>query len=150
EAADHSEPGREATGTEHAQAGAPAAETAGESHGTEIALTVTSMLIALAGLGIGGVWFRRNPLWQPPRLLENKYFVDEAYDATVVQPIKVGSTNVLWKFIDQRIIDGAVNGAGYLAGAFGGALRLLQSGLARSYVALVVFGALVLIWYFVR
>ena len=129
---------------------ASGAEPASEGHGTELALTGVSIVIALAGLAIGWVWFSRKPLWQPPRVLENKYYVDEAYDAAVVQPIKVGSTNVLWKFIDQRIIDGAVNGAGYLASGVGGALRFLQSGLARSYVALVVFGALVLIWYFIR
>ena len=41
-------------------------------------------------------------------------------------------------------------GMGFLARGFGNALRVMQSGLARSYVAIVVFGALVLIWYFIR
>jgi NADH-quinone oxidoreductase subunit L len=95
------------------------------------------------------VWFNRRPLWEPPRLLEEKYHVDEAYNAAVVQPIKVGSTNILWKIIDVGIIDGAVNAAGFMASRLGGALRYLQSGLARSYVAVVIFGALLLIGYFV-
>jgi len=120
-----------------------------QDHRLERALTGVSIVIALAGIGIGWVWFNRKPLWEPPRLLEHKYYVDEAYDVAVVQPIKVGSIDVLWKFIDVRIIDGAVNGAGQLAGLFGGALRYLQSGLARSYVALVVLGALLIIGYFV-
>ena len=89
-------------------------------------------------------------MWQPPRLLENKYYVDEVYDAAVVEPIKVGSTNVLWKIIDQEFIDGMVHGAAYLASGLGSALRFLQSGLARAYVAIVVLGALVLIYYFIR
>ena len=128
---------------------APIASSASEDHGTEIELTIVSSVIAFLGIGIGWIWFKRKRLWEPPRLLEQKYYVDEVYDAAVVQPIKVGSTNVLWKFIDVRIIDGAVNGAGLLAGRLGGALRYMQSGLARSYVAVVVLGALLIIGYFV-
>jgi NADH-quinone oxidoreductase subunit L len=120
-----------------------------DDHGLERTLTIVSIVIALAGIAIGWRWFRRKPLWEPPRLLEEKYYVDELYDATVVQPIKVGSTNVLWKVIDVHIIDGAVNGAGHLASMLGGTLRYLQSGLARSYVAIVVLGALLIIGYFV-
>ena len=128
---------------------APIFSSASEDHGLEIELTVVSSLIALLGIGGGWLWFKRKPLWEPPSLLEHKYYVDEAYDAAIVQPIKVGSINLLWKIIDVRIIDGAVNGAGHLASLFGGALRHLQSGLARSYVALVVLGALLIIGYFV-
>jgi len=120
-----------------------------QDHNTEITLTVVSSLIAIGGIALGWWWFKRRPLWEPPSLLEHKYYVDEAYDTAVVQPIKVGSTSVLWKIIDVRIIDGAVNGVGQLAGLFGGALRYLQSGLARSYVAVVVLGALLIIGYFV-
>jgi NADH-quinone oxidoreductase subunit L len=120
-----------------------------EDHATEWMLTIISSVIALGGIGFGWVWFNRNPLWQPPRLLEQKYHVDEVYDRAIVEPIKVGSTNVLWKIIDVGIIDGAVNAAGFLASRLGGALRYLQSGLARSYVAVVIFGALLLIGYFV-
>jgi NADH-quinone oxidoreductase subunit L len=118
-------------------------------HTIEITLTIVSSVIALLGIGIGWLWFRRKPLWEPPRLLEDKYYVDEVYDAAIIQPIKVGSTNILWKFIDTRVIDGAVNGAGLLAGLIGGVMRHLQSGLERSYVAVVVLGALLVIGYFV-
>ncbi|HXI91189.1 MAG TPA: NADH-quinone oxidoreductase subunit L [Blastocatellia bacterium] len=120
-----------------------------EEQRVEWILLIVSTAIALIGMGFGWVWFKRKPLWEPPSLLEHKYYVDEVYDAAVVQPIKQGSINVLWKFIDVRIIDGAVNGAGQLADLFGGTLRYLQSGLARSYVALVVLGALLIIGYFV-
>jgi NADH-quinone oxidoreductase subunit L len=120
-----------------------------EDQGTEIALTVVSSVIAIGGLVIGWIWFSRKPLWQPPRLLEEKYHVDEAYDAAIVEPIKQGSSSLLWKIIDIRIIDGAVNGAAALAASVGGVIRHLQSGLARSYVAIVVFGALLIIGYFV-
>jgi NADH-quinone oxidoreductase subunit L len=131
----------------HAAQASPAAHA--EDHTTEWTLTIISSVIALLGIAVGWVWFNRNPLWQPPRLLEEKYYVDEAYDAAIVRPIKVGSTNVLWRIIDVGIIDGAVNAAGFLASRLGGTLRYLQSGLARSYVAVVIFGALLLIGYFV-
>jgi NADH-quinone oxidoreductase subunit L len=120
-----------------------------ESPGTELILTVVSSIIAIGGLVIGWLWFKRTPLWQPPRLLEQKYRVDEAYDAAIVEPLKQGSTSLLWKFIDVRLIDGAVNGLAAFAASVGGVIRHLQSGLARSYVAIVVFGALLIIGYFV-
>ena len=119
------------------------------NHTLEWILMGVSVLIALVGIGIGWRWFLKNPLWEPPKLLEQKYYVDEAYDAAIIQPIKKGSIHLLWKFIDVRIIDGAVNGAGELAKQFGTVMRYLQSGFARSYVALVVIGALLILGYFI-
>jgi NADH-quinone oxidoreductase subunit L len=127
----------------------PSSAAESEDHSLERILTGISIIIALAGIGIGWRWFRTRPLWEPPRLLEQKYYIDEAYDAVFIQPIKVGSKNVLWRIIDVQVIDGAVNGAGYVATRVGGAMRYLQSGLARSYVAVVVLGALLIIGYFV-
>ncbi|HJQ70060.1 MAG TPA: NADH-quinone oxidoreductase subunit L [Blastocatellia bacterium] len=126
----------------------PAAPAHG-SHSAEIILTIVSSIIAIAGIALGWVWFNRKPLWEPPRLLEQKYYVDEAYDAAIVNPVKVGSTRLLWKIIDVGIIDGAVNAAGSVASRLGNAMRYLQSGFARSYVAVVVLGALLIIAYFV-
>jgi NADH-quinone oxidoreductase subunit L len=134
--------------TDHFEAmAAPAAEA--ESGGTEIILAAVSSLVAIGGILIGWVWFNRQPLWEAPRIIQEKYKVDEAYDAAVVEPIKVLSTNVLWKVIDVRIIDGTVNSAGKVAALLGGGLRYLQGGLARAYIAMVVLGALLMIGYFV-
>jgi NADH-quinone oxidoreductase subunit L len=122
---------------------------AGESHSTEWILMIVSVVIAIAGILIGKSWFSKTPLWQPPQLLEDKYKVDEAYDAVIIQPIKKGSASILWKIIDVKIIDGLVNAAGAMAKELGSVMRYLQSGLARSYVAFVVFGALLIIGYFI-
>src|SRR6185312_10870956 len=73
------------------------------------------------------------------RLVYNKYFVDEIYDAAVVKPVVQGSRTVLWKGVDAGLIDGSVNGVGALAQGVGGILRLLQSGSIRAYAAWVVF-----------
>lgn len=118
-------------------------------HGVERILTGVSSLIAIGGILLGFYWFKSRPLWKAPRLLEEKYRVDEIYNAAIVQPVMRLSDRVLWRFFDVRVIDGAVNGSGRLAAGAGSVLRNLQSGLARGYVAVVVLGALLLIGYFV-
>jgi NADH-quinone oxidoreductase subunit L len=79
------------------------------------------------------------------RLVYNKYFVDELYDVAVVAPVVEGSTSVLWKGVDQSVIDGAVNGVGYQSKGIGAILRLLQSGNIRSYATWVVVGSVAIL-----
>ncbi len=74
-------------------------------------------------------------------LLYNKYFVDEIYDAAIVHPIVEGSRDVLWRGVDQGVIDGAVNGVGHQSQGIGSVLRLVQSGSIRSYATWVVLGS---------
>ncbi len=81
------------------------------------------------------------------RWLYNKYFVDEAYNAMVIEPVVQGSRSVLWRGMDANVIDGFVNGVGRRASNFGGALRRLQSGNIRSYAAWVVLGSILVIVY---
>ena len=57
--------------------------------------TLVSVAVALLGIAAGWVWFSRRPLYEMPRLLENKYYVDEIYDAAVIEPIKTGSRGEL-------------------------------------------------------
>jgi NADH-quinone oxidoreductase subunit L len=78
-------------------------------------------------------------------LIYNKYFVDELYDAAIVEPVIDGSRTLLWRAADVRIIDGAVNGIGKTARGIGGLLKLPQSGFIRSYAAWVVAGAIAVI-----
>ncbi len=78
-------------------------------------------------------------------LVYNKYFVDEAYDAAVVEPLIEGSRTVLWRGIDAGLIDGTVNGVGRRSRGIGSILRLIQSGNIRSYAAWVVLGSIVLL-----
>ncbi|HYI94647.1 MAG TPA: NADH-quinone oxidoreductase subunit L [Bryobacteraceae bacterium] len=81
----------------------------------------------------------------PYRWLYNKYFVDEAYDAMVVEPVVQGSRTVLWRGMDAGLIDGIVNGIGKRSRNVGGGLKLMQSGNIRSYAAWVLLGSLVVI-----
>ena len=78
-------------------------------------------------------------------LVYNKYFVDEAYNLTVVEPLIQGSRTVLWQGIDAGLIDGTVNGIGARSRGLGHMLRLLQSGSIRNYAAWVAFGSVLLL-----
>jgi NADH-quinone oxidoreductase subunit L len=82
------------------------------------------------------------------RLLLNKYYVDEVYDATVVQPIKLLSTGGLWKGLDTGVIDTAVNGVGLGVRTGSGGLRRLQTGSVRAYAASLFLGAVLIFGYF--
>jgi NADH-quinone oxidoreductase subunit L len=79
------------------------------------------------------------------KFVYNKWYVDELYDATIVQPLVKGSRTVLWKGADVGLIDGLVNGTGWAAKQVGGLLRLLQSGNIRSYATWVLFGGVLVI-----
>jgi NADH-quinone oxidoreductase subunit L len=76
-------------------------------------------------------------------VLNRKYYVDELYDAAIVRPIAWLSRSVLWRGVDQRLIDGlAVNGSAWLSRLAGGGLRLMQTGQVGVYVVLFLVGAL--------
>ncbi|HEX8284375.1 MAG TPA: NADH-quinone oxidoreductase subunit L [Pyrinomonadaceae bacterium] len=126
--------------TEHAHDPAEVAQ--------ERLFTGISIAVGLIGIGIGWVVFRRRPLYEMPRLLENKYYVDELYDAALIRPIREGSRGVLWRFVDVAGIDGLVNGIGRGTAALGGVLRYLQPGFVRSYAAIILIGALAVVGYF--
>jgi NADH-quinone oxidoreductase subunit L len=80
-------------------------------------------------------------------LIYNKYFVDEFYDSTVVEPIVDGSRQLLWRVGDVRLIDGIANGIGSTARGIGGILRRAQSGYIRGYAAWVIAGTVLAIAY---
>jgi NADH-quinone oxidoreductase subunit L len=78
------------------------------------------------------------------RVLYNKWYVDEIYDALIVRPI-LGASRAAWRFIDAGLIDGIANGAGYASRAFGWVGSRLQTGQANTYAFAVVAGALFLL-----
>jgi NADH-quinone oxidoreductase subunit L len=126
-----------------------------------VPLEVTLMTVAttLAVVGIALAWFlwltRRDivsalsrnfaPLH---RLLLNKYYVDEAYDAAVVHPVHLISQEGLWRGFDVKVIDGTVNGTASLVDAGAWALRRLQTGSVRAYAGGVFVGVVVILGYY--
>ena len=108
-----------------------------------------SVLLAAIGIGIGWVIFRKEPLRRMPKILEEKWRVDEFYNGYIVNPITNFSIKGLWKGFDLGVIDGIVNGTGHFVAALGGVARSVQVGFVRSYAAFILFGALIVIGYFI-
>jgi NADH-quinone oxidoreductase subunit L len=79
------------------------------------------------------------------KLLWNKYYVDEAYDAAVVNVIHKGSEKFLWKRFDIPVVDGAVNGIAALVGFCSGWVRKIQSGVTQYYAMVFVLGVIVVL-----
>jgi NADH-quinone oxidoreductase subunit L len=77
------------------------------------------------------------------KLLANKWYVDELYDAIIVKPIDALS-GLLDKFAERRGIDGVVNGVGKTVRWGGDRLRLLQSGQVGFYIFIMVLGIVIL------
>ncbi|MGE3706638.1 MAG: NADH-quinone oxidoreductase subunit L, partial [Vicinamibacterales bacterium] len=149
--------GAEAAG-EAAEHGAAAGEhhEAGETS-TELALMGLSSLIAFGGIGIAAYFFLFNrraadavasSVGGLRTLLLNKYYVDELYDAAIIQPIKLGSEEGLWKRVDAQLIDGVVNGAGGSVRGLSSQLRLLQTGSVRTYAASLLLGVVLILGYY--
>ncbi|HEX6939765.1 MAG TPA: NADH-quinone oxidoreductase subunit L [Longimicrobiales bacterium] len=78
------------------------------------------------------------------RVLYHKWYVDEVYDAVVVRPVVAGS-RALWRFVDQRIIDGAVNGLGLASRGLGWVGSRFQTGQVNTYAFAVAIGVLILL-----
>jgi NADH-quinone oxidoreductase subunit L len=112
-------------------------------------LALGSVVVAIFGIGIGWVVFRRDPLRKMPKILEDKWRLDELYNGYIVDPLTKFSTNGLWKGFDVGLIDGIVNGAGHFVAELGGVVRRLQVGFVRSYAAFILLGGLVVIGYFI-
>ena len=134
---------------------------------------------ALAGIALATlIWYR--PVLQPfiqrclapsfgwlAKLVENKYYIDEIYQATIIRALMllasflfwfdrwvidyvivngVGYLTSLaaigWGWFDRLVVDGLVNLVGWITKSMGGALRYVQTGVVQQYVFLLVVAAL--------
>ncbi len=167
----------------------PAAEAGHEeshvSANVERGLMVFSLLVAICGILVARKFYVTSPeisvrlaeQWAGPhRVLSNKYYVDEFYNATVIAGTFAAGKG-LWA-VDRTVVDGAVNGTGWLTiitawfssladrtvvdgvvnligriceeGSFW--FRKIQTGLVQNYALLMLFGvfAFVSIYLFMR
>ena len=135
-----------------------AREVAAEMNTTlEIRLMIVSSAIGLLGIALAYVlWMKRRDVVDAlsrrfslvHRVLLNKYYVDEIYDAAVVQPVKVISRDGLWRGFDVAIIDGAVNGTGVIVAGAAWMLRRLQTGSVRAYAGSLFVGVVLILSYY--
>ena len=109
----------------------------------EVVMTFVTMLLAAALFGAALVmkpWTRFAPWAQ--RILERKYYFDEAYDAVFVRPLD-RTADIGLRDVEDRVIDGAVVGTGGLAEAGAGSLSRTETGYFRNYVLVFVAGAVI-------
>jgi NADH-quinone oxidoreductase subunit L len=155
------------------------------SRGVELGLMGFSLVVAVCGIMLARKFYVTSPeisdrlatQWGGAhRVLSNKYYVDELYDATVISGT-FASGRGLWTF-DRNVVDGMVNGSGWLtivSAWFSGLtdrtvvdglvnlvgrtceeasfwFRRIQTGLVQNYAVLMLFGifAFVSIYLFIR
>jgi NADH-quinone oxidoreductase subunit L len=160
----------------------------GEAHHASVSLELALMAlsVAVAGVGIwlawrtygsdrglagGESWAERYPAVH--RLLVNKYWVDEIYDATVVKGTwamtrilnrfdagvidgavngtrnaTVGSS-LLSGFFDKYVVDGLVNLSAWFARMWSYFMRKLQTGFVSQYALVMAVGVFVLVCFYV-
>jgi NADH-quinone oxidoreductase subunit L len=135
-----------------------------EGHGThaeEFFVMGASIFVAVAGLIVAyTMYIKKTELpykigaaFQPiHKLLFNKYYVDELYSKTLVQPVLNAAKTIVLGFFDTIIIEGIVNGVPNLIGSFSKRLRGIQTGMLSNYALVMAIGALFIvgIWIFLR
>jgi len=146
------------------------------------ATTMYTLMAIATGVAVVGIYGAYFMLWKRPEiakgfvdrnqelyeLVRDKYRVDEAYDAAVVQPLLAlnvacgrfdnnvidGAVNLsgtstekaahFWGSFDNEVVDGAVNGVADGLMAAGSGVRRVQTGNIRTYIMLALIGAVLL------
>ncbi|MBF8286977.1 MAG: nuoL [Candidatus Rokubacteria bacterium] len=124
-------------------------------HGGVVALALAAVSVVMA---VGGVFFAWLVYGRGPvdvsrigvprnavhRIVLNKYYVDEIYDALFVRPIY---RLCLWcaRVVDVKVIDGLVNGVASAVVAWALGLRRIQTGFVMNYALGMLLGAVALV-----
>ncbi len=121
----------------------------------ELTLMAASIVIALCGIFVAYLFYRKNPD-MPGRIVDsikgfytivyNKYYVDEIYRATIIVPL-VKTSEFLNSFFDMKIVDGSVNGVAAIFRGIGAELRKIQTGLVQNYALMMSIGVIIIIGY---
>src|SRR6185503_15334891 len=119
---------------------------------TEKLLIGGAVLLSALGLWVGFRTALGRPILPareaPPetgfaRVLYHKYYVDEIYNALFVRPLVWLSDKVLWRAVDQALVDGLLVNGGVVGSRWLGALgSRIQSGQLGLYVLLFLVGAI--------
>jgi NADH-quinone oxidoreductase subunit L len=92
---------------------------------------LTSLVVALGGLGLGYLVYRkstqtdtlRKPLGPIYTLFENKYYFDELYTAIFVRPAQHIAEGFSYMFLDRQVIDGLLHRIAQAAFSLGAIFR---------------------------
>ena len=119
-------------------------------HATELALIAVTSLIALGGILVAFLVYRKgrisekweqNPIY---KLLINQYYIPQLYDWLIAKPYAILS-ELFWKKIDLKIVDATVDGIAKIFYKTGEKTRGMQSGNLSTNLRWMVFGVLILL-----
>ncbi len=128
----------------------------GEGHHggpASLGVMMAATLLGLGGIAVAYVLYVTSPglpdqlarRWnQLYQLSLNKWYVDEAYDQTMVRPT-FKLADHLWKHVDVGVIDGAVNGVARGIAWWGWLMRLVQSGQTQHYALGMTLGGVIIL-----
>ena len=117
-----------------------------------VALAIISTVVALAGVAIAYLAYRRGvPIPDTARrlapgaekLFQRKWYMDHLGDGLLVMLTRAIAV-VSWGF-DAGVIDGLVNASGAVTRRLSGEMRRLQTGQAQNYALLMVVGIVLVI-----
>ncbi|HEX2192564.1 MAG TPA: NADH-quinone oxidoreductase subunit L, partial [Acidimicrobiales bacterium] len=120
------------------------------SGGAKVGLAAVAIAASLLGVAVAAAVFlvRRRQDALQPAVLRQAWGVDALYSAVIETPGRLLSAFSAF-VVDQKIIDGAVNGVAALVRAGGSRLRAAQSGYVRNYALAVASGAALVLGYVV-
>ena len=132
---------------------ADAPEPAGASFAEGAALAGAALAVSAVGIAAARHLYRHGlgasdpltaRLGPAARVLENAFWIDRAYTASVGGP---GRRLAAWlaDVLDRTVVDGAVNGAAWVVRRSGEWMRRLQSGQVRQYALAIAAGAVLLV-----
>jgi NADH-quinone oxidoreductase subunit L len=128
-----------------------------EHHGLaaiDYILMAVSLAVALSGIALAYLFYMVKPKELPQRAgaaagplyraIYYKWYVDEIYNAVIINPLINGS-RWLWRTVDAGMIDATVNGVGRLWELAGRAIRPAQTGGVHNYAAAMFAGVFIVI-----
>lgn len=118
---------------------------------TEIGLIVSSVLVAVIAILISLKMFKSGEKLDAfsggfYNLLRDKYRVDELYNKIIIAPL-MWLTEIFYKILDVKIIDGAVNGTAKFFNSLSLDWRKLQTGIVQDYAIVSVAGIVAILLY---
>jgi len=124
---------------------------------TEFGLMGVAFTVALLSIGFAYVLYVRNknlPAKEGEesgiaKMVYNKYYIDEIYNAIIVQPVMMLSS-VFYDLVDRIFVDGIVTLSGKITLLFGAGVRRLQSGYIGFYLFMMVLSIVgMFVWAFI-
>lgn len=132
---------------------APLAEGHHLTHETEYMLMTVVIVLTIVMISVAYVLYVRNKkvpaedessLSPVARLVYNKYYVDELYNAVITKPLNYMS-KVTDAVIERLVIDGIVNGTGRIVTWGSKTIRLVQTGNTAFYIFTMVISVIIIL-----